>query len=63
MAKQCISCGSYDLEYFEDLDGGYYDSRCYHCNDLLIDQSNNIREWTEFHPGEPCPVIERDKIR
>jgi len=63
VSRRCISCGSDDLEYLEDLDGGYYDIRCYRCNDKLINQSNNIREWPEYHPGVPCPASERDKVR
>ena len=63
MNKRCVDCGSDDLEYFEDMDGGYYDSRCYRCNDELINQSNNIREWQEYHPGVPYPADERDKPR
>lgn len=61
MPKRCIDCGSDDLEYFEDMDGGYLDIRCVNCNSRLIDQANNRREWDYYHPGVPCPKCELDK--
>lgn len=36
---------------------------CESCEDRLIMEATNIREWDFYHPDEPCPKVEREKIR
>jgi hypothetical protein len=45
------------------IDCGYRDTRCVSCNSKLIDQANNRREWDHYHPGEPIPECELNKVR
>jgi hypothetical protein len=56
----CTKCGVNPMEDFGDGEPGPW---CERCNDRAINQSNNSREWAHFHPSEPCPPDELDKVR
>lgn len=56
----CIRCKQNPVEDFGDGEPSW---QCIQCNDRDIRQSENLREWAHYHPGEPCPPNERDKVR
>ena len=52
--KQCKRCGAWEVEVIDDWESLY----CLGCNDREIERSNKQREWSHYHPGEPCPESE-----
>lgn len=48
----CADCGVEEVEFFEDYEGGHYDSRCRHCNDKLIARANERQEWNYYHSAK-----------
>lgn len=57
--KRCVRCGEFGVESWDGDDS----SQCPSCNDRDIERMQNIREWDEYHPGTPCPEIEKSKRR
>lgn len=55
----CIRCGN---PVFTTDHEGYPDDYCGPCEDALIARANEDREWQHFHPGEPCPEIEKTSL-
>lgn len=54
--NMCARCKRREVEVIDD----WQSVNCRECNDVLIDQSNRVREWDYYHPGEPCPKSERE---
>jgi hypothetical protein len=46
MIKLCKKCGKNEVEQIDDWVSNY----CGHCNDRLIEQANEDREWRYYHP-------------
>lgn len=56
----CVTCKVRPVENFGD---GGPSFQCVECNNQDINQSDNQREWDHYHPGEPCPASELNKVR
>ena len=52
MKYRCGHCRC-ELIYEREIDDGY----CDRCMDILIERSQQARDWAEFH-DEPCPKEE-----
>ncbi len=61
--KERFTCTNCKKEPMEDFGDGEPGPWCIRCNNKAINQSENHKEWSYYHPGEPCPKSELDKIR
>lgn len=53
-STKCKYCGG-PIGY-ENYEWGF--DFCDWCSEIAEEQSNKLREWRHYHPGEPCPEEE-----
>lgn len=47
----CCKCGKYEVEVIDEWVSAY----CGYCNDRLVEQANEAREWRDYHSDEGKP--------
>ncbi len=59
--RYCLSESNLVTEPWEDEDGFVSEDPidlCHYCVEHDENRARARREWTYYHPGEPCPEIE-----
>ena len=60
---KCKVCGAEAewADYYDEEGCGPFhepSDHCGRCTDIIIERTNQRREWDYYHPGERCPEIE-----